>query len=227
MRRCQRRGEPDIFARHVYPEYLMTTSTDVYAKLKNRDLRREGLLIGEGRLVVERMISAGCRLHSVITTPRFADHFAGLLHGREDTALLVRSERAFAEIAGFKFHGGVLACAHRPAARSASELVASLPEDGPVRLLICDGIASDENLGAIVRSVAAFAVTAGVIGPTCCDPFSRRALKVSAGTALPVPIAQATDNTTTANAIRKKHISIAAGILLYAFSQSGRQSAGQ
>ncbi len=47
-----------------------------------------------------------------------------------------------------------------------------------------------ENLGSILRIAAALGI-ALVLGTGCCDPFSRRVLRVSMGAALQVPILEA------------------------------------
>ena len=50
-----------------------------------------------------------------------------------------------------------------------------------------------ENLGAILRIASALAIDAVVLGPGCCDPFSRRVLRVSMGAALRVKIVECDD----------------------------------
>jgi tRNA G18 (ribose-2'-O)-methylase SpoU len=156
-----------------------------YRTLKDRDLAADGLFIGEGKLVVERMIAARRRLRSLLVTPRFADHFEKLLGG--DDLLIVRDEAEIADIAGFRFHRGVMACAERPAIPSAGEVIETISaRRGRSLIVVCSNIESCENMGAIIRSAAAFGVDAVLVGGDSCDPFSRRALKVSAGTVLTV-----------------------------------------
>lgn len=52
---------------------------------------------------------------------------------------------------------------------------------------VLEGITDAANVGALFRSAAAIGVDAVLISPTCCDPYSRRAMRVSMGTVLQVP----------------------------------------
>jgi tRNA G18 (ribose-2'-O)-methylase SpoU len=54
-------------------------------------------------------------------------------------------------------------------------------------------MSSAENLGSVIRSAAALGAHALLLGRRSCDPFSRRALKVSMGAAFSLPLA-AMDN---------------------------------
>ena len=55
--------------------------------------------------------------------------------------------------------------------------------------LLLDGVQDPANVGAIVRSAEAFGAAGVVATPGCAWPFSPRALRASAGSALRVPIA--------------------------------------
>ncbi len=55
--------------------------------------------------------------------------------------------------------------------------------------LLLDEIQDPANVGAIVRCAEAFGVAAVILTPGCAWPFSPRALRASAGSALRVPIA--------------------------------------
>ena len=93
-----------------------------------------------------------------------------------------------AAIAGFPFHRGVLAAAVRP---EIPGIVEYLSAHAAARsLVICAGLATSENLGIIARSAAAFGFDGLLLDGTCCDPYSRRTLKVSAGTILGIPVAR-------------------------------------
>ena len=43
------------------------------------------------------------------------------------------------------------------------------------------------NIGAIFRSAAALGMDAVLLSPTCCDPLTRRAVRVSMGTVFQLP----------------------------------------
>jgi TrmH family RNA methyltransferase len=62
--------------------------------------------------------------------------------------------------------------------------------DGPLpdRVIVPWGIQDPGNLGAILRSAAAFGFQLALLGPLCADPFSPKALRGSMGAALLMPL---------------------------------------
>jgi tRNA G18 (ribose-2'-O)-methylase SpoU len=59
---------------------------------------------------------------------------------------------------------------------------------------VLEGIVDPTNVGAIFRSAAALGMDAVLVTPTCCDPFHRRAVRVSMGTVFQVPWTFAPEN---------------------------------
>jgi TrmH family RNA methyltransferase len=61
---------------------------------------------------------------------------------------------------------------------------------GPLadRVIVPWGIQDPGNLGAILRSAAAFGFQEALLGPLCADPFSPRALRGSMGAAFLMPL---------------------------------------
>jgi tRNA G18 (ribose-2'-O)-methylase SpoU len=51
------------------------------------------------------------------------------------------------------------------------------------------GIANHDNLGGIFRNAAGFGVDGVILDGDCCDPFYRKAIRVSIGATLSVPTA--------------------------------------
>ncbi len=176
----------------------------MYRDLRDRDLRREGLLVAEGRWLVERLLASGWEVLSVVCAPRFAEHFREQASSR--CPVLTADEEQLAQVAGFPFHRGVLAAARRPKFPSLAAWLsgrsAVLPPAGdPGRagraspgsaargtLVLCPQLTGEYNLGSIVRSAAALGADALAVGSRCCDPLSRRALKVSMGAAFRLPL---------------------------------------
>jgi len=73
-------------------------------------------------------------------------------------------------------------------------LVSLGPEpEGPLpdRVIVPWGIQDPGNLGAILRSAAAFGFQEALLGPLCADPFSPRALRGSMGAAFLMPLRRA------------------------------------
>ncbi|HCM26418.1 MAG: hypothetical protein A2Z99_16070 [Treponema sp. GWB1_62_6] len=150
----------------------------VFADLPDRDLRREGVLIGEGRLVVSRVASR-CVLLGVLAEPSAAAEAEALAAGR--CPCIVLSADRISALAGYPFHRGLIAAAERPA-------VPVLPDRLPGRrLLVLPDPTDPVNLGATVRSAATLGWDGFVLGPSACDPFGRRALRCSMGATLILP----------------------------------------
>jgi tRNA G18 (ribose-2'-O)-methylase SpoU len=159
----------------------------LYRGLRDRDLRREGLLVAEGRWLVERLLASGWPVLSVACAPRFAEHFRRL--AGERCPVLVASEEELASVAGFPFHRGVLAAGRRPELPGLETFLSNLPGDAAGTLVVCPQLTGEYNLGSIARSAAAFGALGLAVGSRCCDPLSRRALKVSMGAAFTLPLA--------------------------------------
>jgi tRNA G18 (ribose-2'-O)-methylase SpoU len=57
------------------------------------------------------------------------------------------------------------------------------------RLVVLEGITNADNVGAVFRNARAFGADGIVVGPGCCDPLYRKAIRVSIGATLEVPYA--------------------------------------
>ena len=150
-----------------------------------RWLKTAGLLVAEGRLVVERLIaSQRFRLHSILVT---AAAFAALDNGAGiDAPIFVAERDVISRIAGFDFHRGCLALAERPAETPSPEL------DAATRVLALEGVVDPSNVGGLFRVAAAFAVDGLLLDPATADPFYRKALRTSMGAVLHLPFARLT-----------------------------------
>jgi tRNA G18 (ribose-2'-O)-methylase SpoU len=69
-----------------------------------------------------------------------------------------------------------------------------------------EGIASAENLGAVVRSCAAFGAHFLIVGETCGSPFQRRAVQGSMGTIFEQPLVQVTHLVETLTTLRARGV---------------------
>ena len=78
--------------------------------------------------------------------------------------------------------------ASAPPMPSAEALLAGL---GPRALVVAlSAIANHDNMGGICRNAAAFGADAVILDGDCCDPFYRKAIRVSVGAALTLPFAR-------------------------------------
>jgi tRNA G18 (ribose-2'-O)-methylase SpoU len=154
--------------------------------LRDRDLEAEGLIVAEGRLMVERLLSShGPELLGVYATGETAARLLPLVAGR--CPLEALSEGELSALAGYPFHRGVIAVARRPPAKEAIALLEELLVAGKPPLLLLPETRDQENLGALVRSAAVLGVGAILLGPTCGDFLSRRVARVSMGAAFEMP----------------------------------------
>jgi tRNA G18 (ribose-2'-O)-methylase SpoU len=89
------------------------------------------------------------------------------------------------KIVGFQVHHGAMAVAEEPEAPDLFELARGKRDHVLVAL---DGVSSAENVGAIVRSMTGLGADGLVVDPTTCDPFVRRAARVSMGGIFRMPV---------------------------------------
>jgi tRNA G18 (ribose-2'-O)-methylase SpoU len=159
-----------------------------YRQLANPDaLRRAGLFVAEGRLVVRRLlVNPRFRTHSILVTDAAFDALHDTLeHAHVD--IFVVDRPTMNGIAGFNIHRGCLGLAERPAPQTLHDL----PLDTMRRVVVLEGVNNPDNIGGIFRSAAAFGVDAVVLGPACSDPLYRKSVRTSMAATLAVRFADA------------------------------------
>lgn len=159
-----------------------------YRSLKDRSLAGDGLFVVEGPFLVERMLASDCRPHSVLCLPEAAARFRELAGGR--CPVFTSSREELARIVGYPFHRGALGCGYRPPSAPLASLLDPASGSGRRLLLLCPDLNDDANLGSILRSAAAFGASGVLLGSRACDPYSRRALRLSMGASFFLPIAR-------------------------------------
>ena len=171
-------------------ESLDDPRVQMYRQLKSSNLLRDRrLFIAEGTRLVERLLASDFATDSVLIAERRADEWGPKVPA--DVPLYVVPQELGEQLTGFNFHVGVLACGVRQPTRT---IDATLPRDAQWQtVVICPNCDNPENLGAIIRIGSAFGIDALLLGRSCCDPFSRRVLRVSMGTALRLPIIESAD----------------------------------
>ena len=145
----------------------------------------KGLVIAEGVLVVQRMLSSRFVPHALLGTERRRGELAGDLTSTAAPFYRASAE-VMADVVGFHLNRGVLAAARRPPELPLTEVL-----DGARTVAVLEGVNDHENLGSIFRNAAGLGVDAVVFGAGCADPLYRRAVRVSMGHALLVPSARA------------------------------------
>jgi len=157
-----------------------------------RILRDRGLLIAEGRFVVRRLLGLkGERfvVRSLLLNDAALQGLGDLLH--EDAtapgfAVYVASAEVITAATGFNMHRGCLALVERPTKMSMESVLKA------ARLVVAlERVVDADNVGSVFRAAEAFGVDAVLLSPGCCDPFYRKAIRTSSGTAFMVPFADA------------------------------------
>ncbi len=162
----------------------------MYRHLKASNLLRDGrLFIAEGTKLVERLLASDFQTESVLIAERREAEWGPKVP--PDVPLYVVPQEVGEQLTGFNFHVGVLACGIRQPDRLLDD---TLPRDtSRLTVVVCPNCDNPENLGAIIRIGSAFGIDALLLGRGCCDPFSRRVLRVSMGSALRLPIIESPD----------------------------------
>lgn len=157
-----------------------------YRELRDVELRKHleaehGLFLAEGEKVVRRAVESGFAPRSFLMAPRWLDGLADVL-GTTDAPCYVLSEQLAEEVTGFHVHRGALASLQRNPLPSVDSVLA-----GARSVLVLEDLVDHTNVGAVLRSGAAFGFDAVLLAPRCADPLYRRAIKVSMGAVFTLP----------------------------------------
>lgn len=166
-----------------------------FRDIRERDLTgREGLFVAEGEVVLNVLASPRslCRPRALLIDRKRLDGLAGLLARLDpQTPVYAASQAVLDGVAGFPLHRGILALGEKPAPTSLDSVLGGL-DPAAVVVLAC-GIGNHDNMGGIFRAAAAFGAGAVLLDRRCCDPFYRKAIRVSVGAVLRTPMATGLD----------------------------------
>ena len=167
---------------------LESPELDVYARLTQAQLRNrlepeKGLFIAESPKVIGTALDAGLTPVSFLMERRHIDGDAAPLLARfPDVPVYTASREVLAELTGYTLTRGVLCAMRRPAPQKPEDVLQNAR-----RAAVLEGVVDATNIGAIFRSAAALGMDAVLLSPTCCDPLTRRAVRVSMGTVFQIP----------------------------------------
>ena len=165
-----------------------------------------GILVATNCKTVQRLLASRFTVTSVLVTPEWFEKLEPKLRARaEDIQVYVAKRPLLETITGYQMHQCTLAVAKIPPQPTFEAFLDNSPR--PLFLAAVEGIASADNLGAVVRSCAAFGVHFLIVGETCGSPFQRRAVSGSMGTIFEQPVVQVENLVETLQALRARGIS--------------------
>lgn len=146
------------------------------------------IAIVESQPVIERLLGSRLTPTSFLLTPKRADGLAATLAEFPRAAVYLADDAVLEEIVGFDLHRGALAACMLPEEPAEASLFAASQ-----RIVVLEGSNDPENIGAIARSARALGIDAMVLDPTCATAYSRRAIRVSMGELLHLPVLHSSD----------------------------------
>ncbi|MFM7252372.1 MAG: TrmH family RNA methyltransferase [Ilumatobacteraceae bacterium] len=144
--------------------------------------------IVESQPVIERLVGSRFVPQSFLLSRRRADSMSNTLAAFPDAIVYVADDAVLEQVVGFDLHRGALAACPLPAEPDEAALYATSR-----RIVVLEGSNDPENIGAIARSARALGIDALVLNPTCATAYSRRAIRVSMGELLHLPVLHAAD----------------------------------
>jgi tRNA G18 (ribose-2'-O)-methylase SpoU len=169
---------------------------DDYRELKEQRLKQEsGRFIAESELVVRKLLASPLAVRSLLLTSPLLARLEPAL--RPDVPVYVVPQELMDGVAGFHVHRGCLAVGERPTAGRIPPAARTV--------VVLEDLVDVDNLGAMTRNAAAFGADALVLSPRCADPFYRKAIRVSTGSAFFLPIVRAARWPEDLLALRDEH----------------------
>jgi tRNA G18 (ribose-2'-O)-methylase SpoU len=180
----------------------MEFKPELLANLKDKDYSKTGLMVLEGRIVIEKALECGIEILGLLRSIESDNQWLKAHLGK--FPVVTMDHTALCALAGFKFHHGALALAQRPALKSASELqpepgqlvhgqsepgqpAHGQPNAAPSWLCLWN-VTDPSNVGALIRSAVGLGATGVLLGEGCADPYYRKALRASMGNAFSLPL---------------------------------------
>lgn len=170
-------------------------------------LRDRGLFVGEGRLVVRRVIGhAHFHVRSLMLSDAARVALAAdLARLSPEVPVFVCPTELFKPVTSYHIHRGCLALVERGRACSVEEAIA-----GARLVVVLEDVANADNVGGVFRNAAAFGADAVLLTPSSCDPLYRKAIRTSMAASLTVPSARIPEWPDTLTSLRGRGFTIVA-----------------
>ena len=152
-------------------------------QLRNRLEPTQGIFIAESPKVIKVALDAGYEPLALLCERK---HITGdakeIIEQCGDIPVYTGEREVLASLTGYTLTRGVL-CAFR---RPEMPPVVTVCEKAE-RIVVIQGVTDTTNIGAIFRSAAALGIDGVLLTTDSCDPFNRRAVRVSMGSVFLVP----------------------------------------
>jgi len=170
-------------------------------------VEREPFVVAEGEKNVRSLLASGLPLLAFFAEPQHHTALNSLLDrsGLSSDLRYVADQQLLQKVVGYRMHQGVMALTRAPDQTPVAEL------SSPVLLL--NGLANAENVGAAIRNAVAFGVRSVVIDGQTASPFLRRSIKVSMGAVFQVRWTRVTSLVETLKTLRQRGVTTVAADL--------------
>lgn len=156
---------------------------DPFRALTSSGSREKELIIAESPKVIERALDAGYEPVSLLLERKHLEGDASSLISRMKDACIYTGERdILAQLTGYTLTRGVLCAMKRPVLPSPLEIL-----DTANRICVIYDVCDTTNIGVIFRTAAALGYDGVIVSHQSCDPFNRRAVRVSMGAVFQIP----------------------------------------
>ncbi|MBR5729709.1 MAG: RNA methyltransferase [Prevotella sp.] len=153
------------------------------AQLRNRVEPKKGIFIAESPKVIHVALNAGYEPLSILCEKKHIEgDAASLIERCGDITVYTGERELLSRLTGYTLTRGVLCAMRRPQPPRIEDICRDSR-----RIVVIDGVVDTTNIGAIFRSAAALGIDAVLLTRNSCDPFNRRAVRVSMGSVFLVP----------------------------------------
>lgn len=167
---------------------LEDSRLDVFCRLTSHQLRNaldpsRGIAIVESEIAIRVALEHHLEPIALLLSERRLVSMADVLEKLDPAVpVFVLPPDNAEQLTGYRVTRGALAAVRRPQEPDPRHLLQQAR-----RVCVLEGITDTSNVGAIFRSAAALGIDAVFVAPTCADPLSRRAIRVSMGNVFLVP----------------------------------------